>query len=335
MSKMVWFRREKLGLASARGPSYWLNNDATAKVKRRMGGYIGVHAGYIRNDMLHRMEFDNEKDWLIRWGCTSRTENIDLDRQLNKSHAISEVGYKRDFRIKCRKELYEYTPLTAINNNEVEWFFAIYPEKQMVVRPAKHAQGKHVFLVGSSDEFAACLRDNARVLAAGWYASEYIHKVSEYRYYVVEGRIVSVAEKIPENPDAIAWNVAQGGEFKVTRWDDWNLDGAKAAIEAFDITELDFCGVDIMFDKEGHPYVIEINSAPSLPLHENGKVSYRQVCMAKSFLWIAVHGKGAVTPVQQYDGWRDVIHPALWRPKEERGDFEEQVKERMNLPMVA
>lgn len=121
------------------------------------------------------------------------------------------------------------------------------------------------------------------------------------------GRVITVAEKTPENPDAIAWNVAQGGRFDVVRWNNWNLEACRVAIEAMSYSGLDFGGVDVMVDREGRAYVIEINSAPSLPLLSDGSISYRHKVMAKGFKY----GRENIPEVTQYNHWSDVIHPAI------------------------
>jgi D-alanine-D-alanine ligase-like ATP-grasp enzyme len=79
----------------------------------------------------------------------------------------------------------------------------------------------------------------------------------------------------------------------------------RKAVEAFEVSELDFGGVDIMTDAEGNAYVIEINSAPSLTSE------YRQECMAKCFDHIAEHGKERIPRVKQRGDWKKFIHPAL------------------------
>lgn len=129
--------------------------------------------------------------------------------------------------------------------------------------------------------------------------------------YVVSGRVATVAQKTPDNPDAVAWNVAQGGRFDVVRWGEWPMEVVRVALEAFKYSGLDFSGVDVMVDRDGRAYVIELNSAPSLPLLSDGSVSYRQKCMAKCFKYISDNGKQHFDAPSQYAHWSDVIHPAI------------------------
>lgn len=181
----------------------------------------------------------------------------------------------------------------------------------MVLRPRRHAQGKNLFVVNSFDELLNVVHERPRVFANGWYASELIDKVAEYRVYVVSGRVATVAQKTPEDPSAVAWNVAQGGRFDVVRWGEWPMEAVRVALEAFKHSGLDFSGVDVMIDRDGRAYVIELNSAPSLPLLSSGQISYRQKCMAKCFQYIHDNGKQHFPECSSINNWRDVIHPAV------------------------
>lgn len=152
---------------------------------------------------------------------------------------------------------------------------------------------------------------NTCVFANGWYASEFIDKVAEYRVYVGSSRVVSVARKYPDDPTQVAWNVAQGGRFEVVRWNEWPMEAIRVALEAFKHSGLDFSGVDVMVDASGRAYVIELNSAPSLPLLSDGRRSYRQTVMAKCFKYCHDESKDQFPECQQFNHWSDVQHPAV------------------------
>jgi glutathione synthase/RimK-type ligase-like ATP-grasp enzyme len=114
-----------------------------------------------------------------------------------------------------------------------------------------------------------------------------------------------VAQKTPGNADDIAWNVAQGGRFDNVRWDDWPLKAVRIAIEGFNLSDLDFGGVDVMVDGEGEAYILEINSAPSLTSE------YRQTCFAKAFDYIIQRGKERIPLTKERGGYLKFIHPAI------------------------
>lgn len=233
---------------------------------------------------------------LFRWGCTATIpEGFDV---INTSEAIHQVNDKTEFRRQLNQ--HSLCPKT--------WFsmldFLIVPLENMypvIVRPKKHAQGKQLYLCNNRDELsAACNR-----CGAGYYISEYIPKVAEYRVAIVSGRAVWVAKKTPADANAIAWNVARGGRFDNVGWGDWPLKVIKTAIEGFNLSSLDFGGVDVMVDSEGKCYILEINSAPSLTS------PYRQECMGKAFNYIIENGKDRIPLVTAKGGYRKFIHPSL------------------------
>lgn len=294
----IWFgRRKRLGAGSARGVSRWMNGtDAMPSVIFSEGETCGI----VRNDRVHRMSF-GEGDLLVRWGCTSNF-GVPLSRQVNKPDGIHRVNDKRGMRKLLMQSDPDIIPHTIFD----EWDYPNYVP--FVVRPTHHAQGRHLKVVENLGELMDVI--NSHPFSNGWYASELIHKVDEVRVYVVQGRVATVARKTPDNPDAVAWNVAQGGRFDVVRWGEWPMEAIKVALRAFKHSGLDFSGVDVMIDDTGRAYVIELNSAPSLPALSDGSVSYRQACMAKTFKWMLEHGLDHME-ADNYANWRGVIHPAI------------------------
>jgi glutathione synthase/RimK-type ligase-like ATP-grasp enzyme len=236
---------------------------------------------------------------------------VPLERQLNPSPAIQRVNDKRGFRLLCQENLPDITPRTFANGLPLPQDEEL-PEA-LVLRPAHHAQGRNLWYIERPT--AEGLAERVRIqnaLQGGWYASEYIPKVSEHRVYVANSRVVTVARKTPENPDAVAWNVAQGGRFDVVNWDGWDLGLCRNAVRVAALAETDFCGVDMMTDEDGHSWVIEANSAPSLPPLSDGRVSYRQKALMKAFQWTFDNGKQTLETPEVPENWRDVIHPAIW-----------------------
>ena len=244
----------------------------------------------VRNDT----PLPEEAQYVFRWGCTS---TIPSGTVINRAAAIHAVADKKNFRLLLDE--HELCPATW---GDLETFklqqegAANWP---FVVRPAAHSQGQHVYLCNTMEEVeSACSRfDN-------YYISEYIKKEAEYRVCVVQGRVAWVAQKTPANPEDVAWNVARGGRFDNVRWGDWPLKACRIAIEAFNLSGLDFGGVDIMI-KEEDVYVLEINSAPSLTS------PYRQACMAKCFDWIVQNGRGHIPLIEARGDWKKFAHPAL------------------------
>lgn len=247
----------------------------------------------VRNDQGE----PDVNDLVFRWGCTS---NIPGNRVVNTARAIHQVNDKLGFRRLLEDT--ELCPKTFFNQED--WIINTEEYPEVIVRPAKHAQGRNLLHIIFEETTLEQLNTFTRQHPE-YYISEYIPKVAEYRVFVVSGRAIALAQKTPGNPEDIAWNVARGGRFDNVRWDEWPHRVVIAAIQAFNHTELDFGGVDVMVDNMGRPYVIEINSAPSLTS------DYRQSCMAKAFDWIVDHGKERMAINEQGQDYKNFIHPAV------------------------
>ena len=227
----------------------------------------------------------------IRWGCTADVPSRNV---LNTAAAIHEVNDKVGFRQLLND--YELCPETWFETAAV-----IMPAQGVIVRPSSHSRGRQLWHYATMGAVEA----RWEALGGNGYISEYIPKVAEYRVFVVSGRCVAVAKKTPGNPDDVAWNVAEGGRFDNVRFDEWPLKAVKTSIEAFNLSSLDFGGVDVMVDEDGSCYVLEINSAPSLTS------PYRQECMAKAFDHIIEHGKARIPLIAERGGYTKFIHPSI------------------------
>jgi len=279
---VVMLRRRKLGRTSC-------------KEIARMSNKIDA---VIRNDQA----FPPDTSLVIRWGTTS---NVPCQNVVNTAEAIHRVGDKAGFRRVLMDDWINrrdgdglpLCPHTYFSVPQGD-FNLIGP---LVVRPAIHSQGRNVHLVRTAHEMALA----TQACGAGWYASPFIDKVSEYRVTFVQGRVCWVAKKTPGNPQDVAWNVARGGRFDNVRFADWPLRAIRISYEAFMLSGLDFGAVDVMIDAEGRPYVIEINSAPSQTS------PYRQECMSKCFDYLIEHGKAVIPLTEARGGWRKFAHPAI------------------------
>lgn len=262
----------------------------------------------VRNDQA----FPEGHNLVFRWGTTS---NLPYKATVvNEASAIHWVADKAN----SRKLMADagLSPRTWLSFNQFDedmlggdheegFVFCTDGEEDknisFIVRPNVHAQGKNVHHCKTPYEVSL----ECGVYGEGhYYISEFIDKKSEFRVFVVSGRVACVAKKTPADEKAIAWNVAQGGRFDNVRWGDWPLEAVRVAIEAFKMSGLDFGGVDVMVDADGKAYVLEINSAPSLTS------PYRQECMAKCFDYIVENGKGHIETGDE-GTWRAYVHPAV------------------------
>ena len=276
MKKLVILRRRKLGMSSAKG---------IAELSQ-----TGIR--WVRNDMEVTPQ-PQEDEVCIRWGCTS---NVASKNVINTAKSIHQVCDKTGFRQQLKHM--ELAPMTWFSDEDVP--HNVLVNSGVIVRPYKHAQGRQLYFCQDLKSLREAW-DKCR----GGYISQFVEKDREFRVYVVQGRAVAVAEKIPEDKKAVAWNHALGSTFENVRWNDWPLQAVRKSIEAFNVSDLDFGGVDVMIDGDGTAFIIEINSAPSLTSE------YRQQCMAKAFDHIAEHGKARIPLIKEKGGYLKFIHPAI------------------------
>ena len=267
-------------------------------------------------------QFGSDVRMVFRWGCTSNVPDGAV--VVNSAKSIHWCSDKRQGRLDMQAagvpvpKTYDPREILASFGDGHEGDFgeaaaAAGTHRQWVLRPARHAQGRNL-LYGTMEEIDNSLGNlyyGARRLYDEFldgYLSEKIDKVAEYRVMVVCNRVVWVAQKTPGNPDQVAWNVAQGGRFDNVRWSSWPMAVVKAALKAAKVSGCDFCGVDVMVDAEGNPFVLEVNSAPSQTS------PYRQRCVAKAFDHIVATGEAchfndvADGPRRTYKSY---IHPAV------------------------
>lgn len=235
---------------------------------------------------------------VFRWGTTSNVPKCDDQVIYNSAASIHWCADKKASRLAMQDAgipVPETWPADLFNFEGDD-----DDGGEFVLRRARHAQGKDLW----HGDAAKIHRDRERNNVYDGYVSRLINKVAEYRVFVCQGRVVWVAQKKPGNPEQVAWNVAQGGEFSNVRWGEWHMPSCRAAILAALLSKTDFCGVDVMVDADGKPYVLEVNSAPSQTS------PYRQACVAKAFDYMIENGK-EVIPCEQFKKWRDVVHPAI------------------------
>jgi hypothetical protein len=291
------FRRWRLGGTSARG------------IKAQMLQPVAI----IRNDGIRpdghmvsyvtKERFNEPVEYAFRWGCTS---SIRATHTLNTVQSLEWCSNKKQGRIDMQA-----AGVSVPETWPAESFGHMSGNELYVLRPAMHAQGRHL-VSGNPSVIQIAIRSNERYRTG--YISRLINKVAEYRVAVIQNRVAWVAKKTPGNPNDVAWNVARGGSFANVAWDNWPMAAVKECLKAAKVSGTDFCGVDVMVDADGKAFVLEVNSAPSQTS------PYRQGCFAKCFDHIIANGKEhfpdpAVDRIKTY---KSVIHPAVREAKSER-----------------
>jgi tetrahydromethanopterin:alpha-L-glutamate ligase len=128
--------------------------------------------------------------------------------------------------------------------------------KQLVLKPLFGSQGIGVHLV---DKQSGLIHDEK--FAGIYYLQRFIErKNNEYtdiRVLVIDG--VAKAAMLRRGQDWIT-NRAQGATCERIKLDD---EIANMAVSACKVLDIDYAGVDLMQDKEGQFYIIEVNSIPA------------------------------------------------------------------------
>jgi len=212
---------------------------------------------------------------VVRWGTREEIETDKTTIVYNQSKAIAIATNK-----KLSRETFiannVSTPALVTPDTFREEYLPI------IARPLEHSKGKNFVILNNLAQYNAHVKNHT-----GWYYSAFVDKVKEFRLHVAHGRILNYLEKPKPADGNIAWNRAQNGEaFENVKWDDYNTNICMEAIKAVQALELDFAGVDVMVDKDGKVFILEVNTAATLASSEYSMQRY-----AKYFDWLCKDAK--------------------------------------------
>lgn len=276
----------------------------------------GISSVIWRNDRSFPAEWVQRGDedlTVIRWGCTATvpTTLSTSNPYINQASGIHKVNDKLSFLRVLEAAGLPRGLLPVVYLGTTSGEPQLQEDQHWVVRPPTHSQGRNLRVLDTST-----LTTMMHSGTFQGYARPLVQKKSEYRVYVLNGRVVNVAQKTPDNPADIAWNVARGGRFDNVRWGGWPINVVDLACSVAPHTGLHLTGIDIMVDHDDKAWFIEANSAPSLPFNSDGSCTYRQQCIAKGLAYTMRDNPEPFT-YQEGDTWRDYVHPAIYTP---RGD---------------
>ena len=177
-------------------------------------------------------------------------------------------------------------------------------DELVVHRPLTHSQGRNLRVI----PFREVTFQDA------FYIRPLVNKQAEFRVWVMCGKVLLIEQKYPANPQSVAWNAAQGGTYSNVRWNRWSdpsmMDLIRKAIKIAEHTHLHLTGIDMMMDMEGESYMVEANSAGSLPNKRDGTPSYFNMCVTKGLVYHIRNGFNQLEANVPGANWRDVIHPS-------------------------
>jgi carbamoylphosphate synthase large subunit len=193
---------------------------------------------------------------VVRWGTREDLHTSRNTIVYNRSSSISNITNK-----KLSRELFigkgVNTP-KMITHANIE-----SNDLPIIARPFVHSKGRNFIVLNTVDDF------NRHYNPDLYYYSAFVDKVSEYRIHTAHSKVLAVMKKHPV-ANSIAWNraVSNSDPFEYIPWnevEDLGLyDVMVEAIKAVKAVDADFGGVDVIVDKNNKPYVLEVNSAPTL-----------------------------------------------------------------------
>lgn len=242
-------------------------------------------------------QWTTELENVVRWGCTA---NVPTKNVINKASAIHRAANKSQFRSYLREHAPQHIPNSWFEFDNLTLALDLVNHFPVVVRPSYHEKGKEFYVCSNIAELYTAIPK----CGEGYYVSKFEKKAKEYRALVIQGRIVFLVEKKPENTSLNTWGLAD--IWKTVKWSEWPIPIIRQSIEVALISELDMCAVDIIENTDGQSFICEVNSAPEL----GG--NYWAERIANCLDWIIDNGKQTIeVDWESADNWKHYLHPAL------------------------
>ena len=223
-----------------------------------------LKAKRVRKDIIG----NPDKDIIINWGSSNLIVNDETDEKwkhklLNKPFAVNKSSNKLTFfdSLKTLKLDKLAVPFTTDKNVAEDWIRKGY---SVVCRTKLRSHsGDGIVIARASNE----------LVEASLY-TRYIPKETEWRVHVFNGQVIDIQRKarnknIPD--DKVNWNIRNHDNgFIYVRGDikNYSLDIiahlTTVSVGIVKALDLDFGAVDLIVDKKGWVYALEVNTAPGL-----------------------------------------------------------------------
>lgn len=207
----------------------------------------------------------NPEKVVINWGCSELPEEVMNCKVINPPEitniASNKLKFFKAITEFCNKT-YSHIPLPPYTSSKEEAQSWLDGDNTIVVRHK---------LTGNSGEGIEIVdpEDGATLPDAPLYVL-YIKKKQEYRVHVAKGEVVDIQRKarrtdVPD--DQIDWRIRNHDNGFIFARNDLQVPRSvgEAAKRACTALNLDFGAVDVIWnDRQGTPYVLEVNTAPGL-----------------------------------------------------------------------
>ena len=220
-----------------------VNRYGKSKSGRLLARYLGVKMLSLSNSRFR----GRHTDVVINWG--KGKGNVGNARQINKLDNVQLASNK----------------LTTLSILEAEGIniprYTRHPLEEdnglWVARMDLYGHSGRGIVIGTFDD-----------LPSAPLYTEYIPKVAEYRVIVVGDEVVDFKQKLKkrdyEGHDEYVWNHGNGYVFARESIQSAPIGVGKLGIDAVKALGLDFGAVDIIEDRDGNLFVLEINTANGL-----------------------------------------------------------------------
>ena len=148
------------------------------------------------------------------------------------------------------------TPKTWVCESRHHAHDIVANNPQLVIKPLFGSQGQGVRLVDANKPPLPM----DRFVDGVFYLQSFIQASSDYRVFIVNNKAVAAMQRTGET-----WlhNVAQGARCENILDKSAETDVLTIALQAALVLDIAYCGVDVIKDKNGQLFVLEVNSIPA------------------------------------------------------------------------
>lgn len=211
---------------------------------------ICQEAGFKR---LRTGKFVKPDDVIVNWG-TSQIAPAACKKMFNEPQAVARAANK----------FQTFSSLAGAEINTVDW------TANKAVALEWQAEGATIVvrtvLTGHSGAGIIIVEKNEDLVDAPLY-TKYLFKVKEYRVHATQHKVIDTQQKVRDKGVEVkSWKVrshANGFIFQRKNIEP-SLKRDLLAVKAVQALGLDFGAVDIVEDKKGDFYILEVNTAPGL-----------------------------------------------------------------------
>jgi glutathione synthase/RimK-type ligase-like ATP-grasp enzyme len=243
---------------------FLLYSTVTGGTGKALAEKLGIACGdSVPNDSI---------DLLIRWGSSAPSPKFPK-RVLNNKNAISLASDKFTSLLKLKEgniPVPKLLPITELQQLTLKEIMSKGLSLPVLARKPKHTRGRDILL---------CLQNKDIRRAVRWektFIIEYIPTEREYRVHVFGNEIIRTSQKVLMSRDNYLPYMRNDDHNHTFRNPRVQLTEHQksVAINAVKVLGLDFGAVDMVISDDGNPFVLEINTGPSLI--ENGIEIYEQ-----------------------------------------------------------